>query len=155
MYSANVYNIMIGAPSDIQDEIQIACQNIYKWNSINAEQSQLVLLPLHWSFSSHPSAGSHPQKILNKQLVERSDMMLCFFGTKVGTSTDTDISGTVEEINEHLRAGKQVMVFFRKQIDASKLDIEQWQKLQDFKIPRKIQIVENLSLTKTGKLKRS
>ena len=28
-------------------------------------------------------------------------------------------------------------------------------KLQDFKIPRKIQIVENLSLTKTGKLKRS
>ena len=29
------------------------------------------------------------------------------------------------------------------------------QKLQDFKIPRKIQIVENLSLTKTGKLKRS
>ena len=29
------------------------------------------------------------------------------------------------------------------------------EKLQDFKIPRKIQIVENLSLTKTGKLKRS
>ena len=29
------------------------------------------------------------------------------------------------------------------------------QKLQDFKIPRKIQIVDNLSLTKTGKLRRS
>ena len=124
---------MIGAPSDIKEEIQVACKVINKWNNVYSESNQCVLFPLHWSFSSYPSSGSHPQKLLNKQLVERSDFMLAFFGAKLGTPTDTDISGTVEEINEHLRVGKKVMVFFRKQIDASKVDIDQFQKLQDYK----------------------
>ena len=133
MYQANVYKVMIGAPSDIKDEIQVACKVINKWNYINSESRHCVLMPLHWSFSSYPSSSSHPQKLLNKQLVARSDFMLAFFGSKVGTATDTDISGTVEEINEHLRAGKKVMVFFRNRIEASKLDVEQFKKLQDYK----------------------
>lgn len=133
MYQANVYKIMIGAPSDIQYEIQIACQVINKWNNINSESKQLILLPLHWSISSYPTSGLHPQKIINQQLIEKSDSMICFFGTKLGTATDTDISGTVEEINEHIRAGKHVMVFFRNQIDAHELDIEQFRKLEEYK----------------------
>lgn len=133
MYQANVYKIMIGAPSDIQEEIQIACQVINRWNNIHSETTKCILLPLHWSFSSYPSSGMHPQKMLDKQLVEKSDLMLCFFGTKLGTATDTEISGTVEEINEHIRAGKKVMAFFRKQVDLSKVDIEQLQKLKEYK----------------------
>ena len=133
MYQANVYKIMIGAPSDIKDEIQVACKVINKWNNINSESRHCILMPLHWSFSSYPSSGSHPQKLLNKQLVGRSDFMLAFFGTKLGTATDTDISGTVEEIKEHLRAGKKVMVFFRNCIEASKVDAEQLKKLQEYK----------------------
>lgn len=124
---------MIGAPSDIQYEIQIACQVINKWNNINSESKQLILLPLHWSISSYPTSGLHPQKIINQQLIEKSDSMICFFGTKLGTATDTDISGTVEEINEHIRAGKHVMVFFRNQINARELDIEQYRKLEEYK----------------------
>ena len=124
---------MIGAPSDIQHEIQIACQVINKWNNINSESKQLILLPLHWSISSYPTSGLHPQKIINQQLIEKSDSMICFFGTKLGTATDTDISGTVEEINEHIRAGKHVMVFFRNQIDTRELDIEQFRKLEEYK----------------------
>lgn len=133
MYQANVYKIMIGAPSDIQYEIQIACQVINKWNNINSESTQLILLPLHWSISSYPTSGLHPQKIINHQLIEKSDSMICFFGTRLGTATDTDISGSVEEINEHIRAGKHVMVFFRNQIDAHELDIEQFRKLEEYK----------------------
>lgn len=124
---------MIGAPSDIKDEIQVACRVVNKWNNVYSESKQCVLFPLHWSFSSYPTSGLHPQKLLNKQLVDRSDFMLAFFGSKLGTPTDTDISGTVEEINEHLRAGRKVMVFFRKQIDASEVDAEQFKKLQDYK----------------------
>ena len=124
---------MIGAPSDIQHEIQIACQVVNKWNNINSESKQLILLPLHWSISSYPTSGLHPQKIINQQLIEKSDSMICFFGTKLGTATDTDISGTVEEINEHIRAGKHVMVFFRNQIDTRELDIEQFRKLEEYK----------------------
>lgn len=133
MYQANVYKIMIGAPSDIKEEILVACRVINKWNNINSESRHCILMPLHWSFSSYPSSGSHPQKLLNKQLSEKSDVMLSFFGAKLGSVTDTDISGTVEEINEHLLKGKQVMVFFRNRIDASNVDIMQFKKLQDYK----------------------
>mgnify|MGYP002580413594 CR=1 FL=1 len=39
----------------------------------------------------------------------------------------------------------------------SELDIRHWlaDKLQEFKIPRKIKFVENIALTRTGKLKRT
>lgn len=133
MYQANVYKIMIGAPSDIQHEIQIAYQVINKWNNINSASKQLIVLPIHWSISSYPTSGLHPQKILNQQLVEKSDLMLCFFGAKLGSATDTEISGTVEEINEHIRAGKHVMVFFRNQIDVRELDVEQFGRLEKYK----------------------
>ena len=49
-----------------------------------------------------------------KQMVEKSDLLVCLFGTRIGTPTDTDASGTIEEIREHIKAGKQVMMFCKK-----------------------------------------
>ena len=48
MYQANVYKIMIGVSSDIQEKIRIACQMINRWNDINSESKQCILLPFHW-----------------------------------------------------------------------------------------------------------
>lgn len=134
MYQAKVYKIMIGAPSDIEEEIQIVSDVLIHWNNLYSEQNKIVLLPLHWSFSSYPNIGAHPQKSLNKQLVERSDLMICIFGSRLGTPTDTEISGTVEEINEHKKAGKNVMVFFKSSTDDNtSIDPLQSQKILDFK----------------------
>lgn len=135
MFTAHVYNIMIAAPSDIQTEITEARNAIEQWNQTHAAKTKMVLLPRHWSFSSYPASGAdYAQQILNKQLVEPSDMLICFFGTKLGTPTDTEISGTVEEINEHLKAKKQVMVFFRTTVDdITTINMEQLQLVQDFR----------------------
>lgn len=135
MFTAHVYNIMVGAPSDIQTEIIETRNAIEQWNQTHAAKTKMVLLPRHWSFSSYPASGAdYAQQILNKQLVEPSDMLICFFGTKLGTPTDTEINGTVEEINEHLKAKKQVMVFFRTAVDdITTIDVEQLQLLQGFK----------------------
>lgn len=134
MYQANVYRIMIGSPSDIKEEISIAREVLNNWNNLNSEKNRIVLLPIHWSISSYPAMGKHPQKLLNEQLVEKSDLMICIFGTRLGSPTDTEISGTVEEIEEHRKAGKDVMVFFRNTIDdISSVDLQQLQKIKDFK----------------------
>ena len=134
MYHSDVYNIMVGAPSDIQEEVNTAIKVINHWNYVNSESTNIVLMPLHWSISSYPTCGIHPQKSINKQLVSKSDLMISIFGTKMGTPTDTEISGTVEEINEHLNAGKDVMVFFKLSIeDISSIDVQQLQKIKDFK----------------------
>ena len=69
MYRATVYKIMIGAPSDIQEEIQIAKNVIHRWNVINSEYQRRVLLPLHWSDNAYPLAGEHPQKTIDKTVV--------------------------------------------------------------------------------------
>lgn len=134
MYHSDVYNIMIGAPSDIIEEVNTAIAVINQWNYINSEATNIVLMPLHWSINSYPTCGAHPQKSINKQLVSKSDLMISIFGAKLGTPTDTEASGTVEEINEHINAGKDVMVFFKLSIDdLSSVDPQQLQKIQEFK----------------------
>lgn len=125
---------MIGAPSDIKEEVQIVKDVINEWNYVHTELHHKVLLPLHWSISAYPNSGKHPQKIINEQVVDKSDLLICIFGSKLGTPTDTDISGSVEEINEHLKAGKDVMIFFRKNLEIESLDdMQQVEKLLKFK----------------------
>ena len=134
MYHSDVYNIMIGAPSDIIEEVSTAISVINQWSYINSEATNIVLMPLHWSINSYPTWGAHPRKSINKQLVSKSDLMVSIFGAKLGTPTDTEASGTVEEINEHINAGKDVMVFFKLSIDdISSVDPQQLQKIQEFK----------------------
>lgn len=133
-FIARVYRIMIGAPSDIKEEVQIAKDVINEWNYVHTELHHKVLLPLHWSISAYPNSGKHPQKIINEQVVDKSDLLICIFGSKLGTPTETDISGSVEEINEHLKAGKDVMIFFRKNLEIESLDdMQQVEKLLKFK----------------------
>lgn len=134
MYQANVYRIMIGCPSDITEEKEVAFKVLNNWNNLNSEKNRMVLLPIHWSISSYPAMGKHPQKLLNEQLVKKSDLMICIFGTRLGSPTDTEISGTVEEIKEHRKAGKDVMVFFKMSVDdISSVDLQQLQKIRNFK----------------------
>ena len=142
MYQANVYRIMIGCPSDITEEKEVAFKVLNNWNNLNSEKNRMVLLPIHWYISSYPAMGKHPQKLLNEQLVEKSDLMICIFGTRLGSPTDTEISGTVEEIKEHRKAGKDVMVFFKMSVDdISSVDPRQLQKIKDFKENIKIDVL--------------
>ena len=134
MYHSSVYNVMIGAPSDIQEEVATAISVINRWNYINSKSTNIVLIPLHWSLNSYLSSGAPPQKSINKQLVSTSDLMIAIFGAKIGTPTDTEISGTVEEIEEHLIAEKNVMIFFKQSTNnLSSIDPQQLQKVNDFK----------------------
>lgn len=123
---------MVGAPSDVESEVKIAFDVILNWNYINAASHNLVLLPSHWSIDSYPTLSHKPQKAIDKQLVEKSDLLICIFGSKLGTPTDDYISGTVEEIEEHRKANKPVMVFFSKNIDKTKTNAEQVSKLMTF-----------------------
>lgn len=132
MFAANTYKIMIGCPGDIKEEIDMDMKVINHWTILHAEQHSTVLLPIHWATSSYPEHGAHPQTLLNGQLASKSDMLIGIFGAKVGTPTDKAQSGTIEEIEEHVKSGKPVMLFFRKQNDTS-TPASEIEKLQTFK----------------------
>ena len=57
------------------------------------------LLPLKWEDDAAPYMGRHPQTTINKQMCDKSDLLIALFKTKLGTPTEQFESGTVEEIN--------------------------------------------------------
>ena len=126
---------MIGAPSDIQEEIQIAKNVIHRWNVINSEYQRRVLLPLHWSDNAYPLAGEHPQKTIDNTVVVKSDLLICIFCSRLGSPTDTHKSGSLEEIDEHLKSGKDVMLFFKKNGPSpqNEQELEQLKELMEYK----------------------
>lgn len=133
MFTANVYKIMIGCPGDIQNEVNTAKAVINRWTNVHAEQNGTVLIPINWNTNSYPEHGTHPQKIINKQLTTKSDMLIGIFGGKIGSPTDTAQSGTIEEIEEHIKAEKPVMLFFRQLNDTSLISPEDISMLEAFK----------------------
>jgi hypothetical protein len=86
-----------------------------------------------WETDSVPEWGNHPQSILNRQLVDRSDLLLGIFWTRLGTATPGSASGTVEEIETFAKTGKPVMLYFcRKHADLTAIDTTQLNDLRDF-----------------------
>lgn len=132
MKLGHIFNIMVGSPSDVADIAQKAIDCIHQWNTVNANDRNMALVPHHWTSSSYPSLSNSAQKVLNSQLVDKSDALVAIFGSRIGTPTDEHISGTVEEIEEHRKAGKPVMVFFCDQISANS-DMDQIVKLSEYR----------------------
>lgn len=132
MKVGHIFNIMVGSPSDVADIAQKAIECIHHWNTVNSNDRKIALVPHHWTFSSYPSLSNSVQKVLNSQLVDKSDALVAIFGSRIGTPTDEHLSGTVEEIEEHRKVGKPVMVFFCDKISASS-DMEQILKLSEYR----------------------
>lgn len=133
-YEARVHKVMIACPSDITVEPGLIRDAIDDWNAVHAERLRCMLLPLHWRSNSSPRMGDRPQAILNRQLVEKADLLVAVFWTRLGTPTGVADSGTVEEINEHLAAGKPAMIYFCTQpVAEGSVDHEQFEALLTYR----------------------
>jgi|GEM_PF-3038632 len=134
-YLAKSFKVLISGPTDVSSDIEYVKNAIYEWNSINSGKSGIVFLPLHWRTNTAPKLGKGgPQPIINKQLTDRADLVIALFRSRIGTETDSYISGTVEEIYEVKNSGKIVSVYFiDDQTKVSELDLEQLKKLREFK----------------------
>ena len=111
-FDAKVINVMIAGPSDVGGELQNVHDIIHNWNVMHAQERRVVLLPLSWKSHASPEMGDRPQAIINRQVLVLCDLLVAVFWTRIGTPTGKALSGTVEEINEHLAAGKQAMIYF-------------------------------------------
>ena len=111
-YSPTVFEVMIASPSDVPQERLIAREVITEWNTIHAKDRQTVLMPIGWETHSTPGTGDRRQAIINGQLLKDADLLVAVFWTRLGSPTGVARSGTVEEIEEHLRAGKPAMIYF-------------------------------------------
>jgi len=133
-YNAAIFKVMIASPGDVEEERNIIREAIHEWNSIHSKVRKIVLLPVGWDNDSTPEMGDRPQAIINYQLLKECDLLVAVFWTRIGTATSRAVSGTVEEIEEHLRAGKPAMIYFSNApVEPDSIDTAQYAALKEFK----------------------
>ena len=128
------YELLISCPGDIIDEVKIIEDVVEKFNQQFSATLGISILTRHWSKSSYPQSGSKPQQIINQQVVEECDAAIAMFWTRFGTPTDQYGSGSEEEIEIMLEKGKQIFMYFcDKQVEPSKIDSKQYNKILKFR----------------------
>ena len=124
--------IAIASPGDVPAEREAVAKVCNKWNVDNQELPPLV--PQMWEFAT-PELGDHPQAILNKQIIARSDLLVAVLHSKLGTPTPKASSGTVEEIEEFIvnKGPGRVMLYFCKRPLPVDIDPAELMRLNAFK----------------------
>jgi hypothetical protein len=133
-YRAVVFNVMIASPFDVAAERSLVREMVHEWNAVHSFTRGLVLQPIGWETHSSPSMGGHPQHIVNEQTLAKADLLVGVFWTRLGTKTPEYVSGTVEEIERHIAAGKPAMLYFSKSpVHLDSVDDSQYRALKEFK----------------------
>ena len=133
-YDAKVLPVMIASPSDVEDERDVVRRELAEWNTIYSKPQAAVLLPIGWETHSSPELAGRPQEIINERLLKDADLLVGIFWTRVGSHTGKAISGSVEEIEKHLGAGKPVLLYFSEApVHPASVVKEQFDALQEFK----------------------
>ena len=134
-YSADVYKVMIASPSDVSAERSIVREVLSEWNVVNSDARRQVLLPIGWETHSVPEMGDRPQALINKQILHDCDLLVGVFWTRIGTATGEYASGTVEEIEEHIKTGRPTMLYFSSApVLPDSVDADQYRRLKEFKL---------------------
>jgi hypothetical protein len=141
-YSGVVIEVMIASPSDVAEEREVAREVIRAWNDTNARQRGVVLLATGWETHSAPGLDGRAQQTINERILAHSDLVIAIIGVRIGTPTGKSVSGTVEEIKEHHKASKPVMLYFsEKPVSPGTIDPAQYEEVKQF---RKWAMVEGL-----------
>lgn len=133
-YIAKTFNVMIASPGDVASERAIVRDVVYEWNAVHSSLRKIVLLPIGWESHASPEMGATAQDIINHQVLQKCDLLIGVFWTRIGTATDDYSSGTVEEIERHIDAGRPAMLYFSSQpVALDTVDMAQVEKLKQFK----------------------
>lgn len=133
-YNARVLKVMLASPSDVSQERRVARDVVHDWNAIHAEDRGVALMPVGWDTHSSPEMGDSPQTIINKQVLAGCDLLVAIFWARLGSPTGGALSGTVEEIEEHLSRSRPAMIYFSSApVRLDSVDSEQYSALLEFK----------------------
>lgn len=132
------YDLLISCPGDVDGEVKIIEKAVKKFNDTYSDVLAIRLNTKHWSNSSYNQSGGKAQELLNNQFIHDCDAAIAIFWTRFGSPTDRYGSGTEEEIEDMLTAGKQVFLYFSEKAVSPELLLseeskQQFQKVKDFR----------------------
>ena len=110
-YPSLAANLLISAPSDIPaDDLAVIRKAVSQWNVNYGRIVGVTVIPVSWTENAVSEFGDRPQAIINRQLVDFADFAVALFADRLGTPTGNSVSGTWEEVEELMKAGKPVSV---------------------------------------------
>ena len=128
------YDLLISCPGDAAGVVGIIKSVVEEFNQQFSDALGIDIRCRYWKDSAYAESGGKPQDLLNKQIVIPSDLAVAVFKNRFGSPTDKYGSGTEEEIEKMLSEGKQVFVFFDETpVKLSEIDLNEYEKVQDFK----------------------
>lgn len=129
------YELLISCPSDVREEAGVINETVDLFNQSIGKINNAKIVTRHWSKDAYPQLGGTPQKILNSQFVLQCDAAVAVFWTRFGTPTEDYDSGTEEEIEELIKSGKQVFLYFSDcAVNPSQIDHTQYEKVKGFRL---------------------
>jgi hypothetical protein len=133
-YQATVIPVMLASPGDVGREREIAREVIHNWNYVHSATERAVLMPVGWETHSSPELSGRPQELINDRVLKDCDLLIGIFWTRLGTPTGEFSSGTAEEIQRHIEAGKPAMVYFSTvPVALETIDLTQYEALKKFR----------------------
>lgn len=133
VYPASVVRVMIASPSDVVEARDAVEAALNGWNGARAEKQGVILQPRRWETGAVPILGDSAQALINSQLLDQSDIVIALFGSRLGSPTPSAVSGTVEEIERAVVAGKPVHLYFSTAPLPNDVDTRQLDGLREFK----------------------
>lgn len=128
------YDLLISCPGDAVESVETIKEVVDEFNQQFSDTLGILIRCRYWKDSSYSESGGKPQDLLNKQIVYPSDLAVAVFKNRFGSPTDKYGSGTEEEIEEMLSAGKQVFMFFDESpVRPTDIDRDEYERVQAFK----------------------
>ena len=125
---------MIASPGDVAAERAVVREVVTEWNTTDGAHANTMLMAVGWETDVAPEMGDAPQSIIDKRLLANADLVVGIFWSRLGTPTASYASGAVEEIEEHLKAGKPAMLYFSSApVSADSIDADQHRALAAFR----------------------
>jgi len=132
--NSSVLKIALCGPGDVSREIRMAEEVIDEWNKTNWDATNCGLVSRHWRTSSSPDMTERGQRVIDRQLIDDSDLVVGIFWSRLGTPTGLAESGTVEEIDRATHRDIRTMVYFSGvEAPTRKIDSEELSRLEDFR----------------------
>lgn len=135
-----VIGVFVASPSDVSEERKSLESIVLELNKTWSGNLNLRLDLIKWETDAHPGFGDYSQDVINTQINDDYDVFIAIFWSKIGTSTQSAISGTVEEFDRaykrHLNDNNSIdiMIYFKDQaIPPSKMNFIELQKIQELK----------------------
>jgi hypothetical protein len=129
----NALSCLVVSPSDVGPEREAVTRAIAGVNGIVGDSFDTILEPVMWEIHATPKLGEEPQKLLNDQFVDRCQLAVGIFWSRLGTKTSDHASGSVEEISRLVAAGAPVSVFFCERPYPHDVDVDQLQGVRGYR----------------------